>query len=170
MKFLVTLLLAALSLNAVGQVEYPFPYNPDVNSDGYIGINDLMELLSIYGEEFGSDHANFNDQFELFDEFSIYNHGVDDINKYSKIEKIKEETLCIICSIDFNKDKEFRVMDCGHKYCVSCADKWFEICVRCPLCNNEFETNKRDPYMYTDNYDDDDEGFDYVHNNIPELG
>ena len=55
MRYLVALLFAALSLNTTGQIQYDFPYNPDVNSDGYIGINDLMELLSIYGEEFGSD-------------------------------------------------------------------------------------------------------------------
>ncbi len=67
MRYLITLLFAALSLNAVGQVEYPFPYNPDVNSDGYIGINDLMELLSIYGEEFGSDQLFYSDTEAILD-------------------------------------------------------------------------------------------------------
>ena len=55
MKNFFTLTLCFLTLSLTAQVDYPFPYNPDVNSDGYIGINDLMELLSIYGEEFGSD-------------------------------------------------------------------------------------------------------------------
>ena len=54
MRYLFALLFAALSLNAVGQVEYPYPYNPDSDSDGFIGINDLLDLLSIYAEEFSA--------------------------------------------------------------------------------------------------------------------
>jgi hypothetical protein len=50
-----TLLLAAFCLTAVGQQdlwEYPFPYNPDGNQDGFIGLNDMLDLLSLYGNEF----------------------------------------------------------------------------------------------------------------------
>lgn len=32
--------------------QYPFPYNPDGNSDGYISLNDMLELLSVYGQEY----------------------------------------------------------------------------------------------------------------------
>ena len=49
-----TLLLAASCLNAVGQTEYPYPYNPDGNNDGYISLNDLLDLLSVYGSEFNA--------------------------------------------------------------------------------------------------------------------
>ena len=55
MKYLITLLIAALSLNAFGQTdgwEYPFPYNPDGDTDGYIGLNDLLDLLALYGNEY----------------------------------------------------------------------------------------------------------------------
>ena len=55
MRYLLTSLLCVLTLSLTAQVDIPFPYNPDTDSDGYIGINDLMELLSIYGEEFNSD-------------------------------------------------------------------------------------------------------------------
>ena len=41
-----TLLLAASCLTAVGQTEYPYPYNPDGNNDGYISLNDLLDLLT----------------------------------------------------------------------------------------------------------------------------
>ena len=49
-----TLLLAASCLTAVGQTEYPYPYNPDGNNDGYISLNDLLDLLSVYGSEFNA--------------------------------------------------------------------------------------------------------------------
>ena len=45
-----TLLLAASCLTAVGQVTYP--YNPDWDSDSLITVNDLQDLLSIYGSSF----------------------------------------------------------------------------------------------------------------------
>ena len=52
MRLLFTIVIAALSLNAVGQVEYPFPYNPDGNADGYISLADLMDFLALYGQEY----------------------------------------------------------------------------------------------------------------------
>ena len=54
MRYLITLLFAALSLNAVGQGIPQLPYNPDATEDGFIGSPDLLELLSLYGEEFSS--------------------------------------------------------------------------------------------------------------------
>jgi hypothetical protein len=52
MRYLITIVIAAFSLNAVGQVEYPFPYNPDGNADGYISLADLMDFLALYGQEY----------------------------------------------------------------------------------------------------------------------
>ena len=54
MRYLTTLLLAALSLNAVGQGIPQLPYNPDATGDEFIGSPDLLELLTLYGEEFSS--------------------------------------------------------------------------------------------------------------------
>ena len=45
-----TLLFAASSLTAVGQVTYP--YNPDGNADALIGVTDLQDLLATYGQGF----------------------------------------------------------------------------------------------------------------------
>ena len=45
-----TLLLAASCLTAVGQVTYP--YNPDGNADTLIGVTDLQDILSTYGQPF----------------------------------------------------------------------------------------------------------------------
>jgi hypothetical protein len=54
MRYLTTLLFAALSLNAVGQGIPQLPYNPDATGDEFIGSPDLLELLALYGEEFSS--------------------------------------------------------------------------------------------------------------------
>ena len=44
MRYLLTLLFAALSLNAVGQM----PYNPDSNGDYSIGSPDLLSFLGLF--------------------------------------------------------------------------------------------------------------------------
>jgi len=54
MKYLITLLIAALSLNAFSQGIPQLPYNPDENGDGLIGVPDLQALLAQYGLEFNS--------------------------------------------------------------------------------------------------------------------
>lgn len=60
MKQLLTSLLLGLSVLAFAQndgFQYPFPYNPDGNSDGYISLNDMLDLLSVYGQEFPESFA-----------------------------------------------------------------------------------------------------------------
>ena len=105
---------------------------------------------NIYTEPFGEDY-----------EFEIYNHGISDIEKFSKIEKIDADKTCTICYDDFKKGAEFRKMNCDHEFCVKCADKWFNKCVRCPLCNHDFETNRNDPYNYQNN-DNNDNNDDHI--------
>jgi hypothetical protein len=58
-------------LNAFGQAdgwESPFPYNPDGDSDGYIGLNDLLDLLALYGNE-------YPDSFHYDDSGALLNLG-----------------------------------------------------------------------------------------------
>jgi uncharacterized protein (TIGR02145 family) len=52
MRYLVTLLLAALSFNAVGQTNPN--YNPDYDDDGVIGVSDILGILSTYGDTWDS--------------------------------------------------------------------------------------------------------------------
>jgi hypothetical protein len=54
MRYLITVVIAALSLNAFGQGIPQLPYNPDENGDGLISVPDLQALLSQYGLEFNS--------------------------------------------------------------------------------------------------------------------
>jgi len=52
MRYLITLLLAALSLNAFGQTNPN--YNPDYDANGSISVNDLLGFLSIFGDTWDS--------------------------------------------------------------------------------------------------------------------
>ena len=52
MKKIFTLLLAAACLTATAQIEVEYPYNPDNQNDGHVGIEDILEILTVYGEEF----------------------------------------------------------------------------------------------------------------------
>lgn len=52
MKKLFTLLLVAACFTALAQIEVEYPYNPDNQNDGHVGIEDILEILTVYGEEF----------------------------------------------------------------------------------------------------------------------
>ena len=46
------LFLAAACLTATAQSDIDYPYNPDFENDGFVGIEDVLELLSVYGTPF----------------------------------------------------------------------------------------------------------------------
>ena len=50
MKRLLALMMCAVSLGVTAQVTYP--YNPDGNADTLIGVTDLQDILSTYGQPF----------------------------------------------------------------------------------------------------------------------
>ena len=51
--FTISLCFLALSLSAqTDGWEYPFPYNPDGDADGYVTLSDLLDLLALYGNEY----------------------------------------------------------------------------------------------------------------------
>ena len=50
MKRLISLMMCAVSFGATAQVTYP--YNPDGNADTLIGVTDLQDLLTNYGQPF----------------------------------------------------------------------------------------------------------------------
>ena len=52
MNKLFTLLLTAAGFTASAQIEVEYPYNPDNQNDGHVGIEDILEILTVYGEEF----------------------------------------------------------------------------------------------------------------------
>ena len=52
MNYFVTFLLAALSLNAIAQINPN--YNPDYDANGVIGVDDLLGILSTFGDTWDS--------------------------------------------------------------------------------------------------------------------
>jgi hypothetical protein len=62
MKHLITCLALGIACAAgaqTGLVE--FPYNPDADNDDIIGVNDLLELLSLFGGEFAEENLYVNE-------------------------------------------------------------------------------------------------------------
>ena len=54
----------------VAQSEYP--YNPDENNDGYIGLVDLLGLLTLFGSDFTPEELSFNDDAAMLDLGPMY--------------------------------------------------------------------------------------------------
>ena len=46
-KLLAILLLTAACFTATAQSDIDYPYNPDFENDGFVGIEDVLELLSV---------------------------------------------------------------------------------------------------------------------------
>jgi uncharacterized protein (TIGR02145 family) len=61
MRYLLTSLLCVLTLSLTAQEITTYPYNPDVDSDSYVGITDLIELLAIYSYYFEAGEIMVND-------------------------------------------------------------------------------------------------------------
>ena len=64
MKHLMTLVALLVSTAAVAQIP-TFPWNPDGNGDGVIGSSDLIELLTVYGQEFQNAIVSENQESAL---------------------------------------------------------------------------------------------------------
>ena len=52
MRRLLALTMCAVSLGAAAQSTITYPYNPDGNADTLIGVTDLQDLLTTYGQPF----------------------------------------------------------------------------------------------------------------------
>ena len=77
MKHLMTLmaLVVAVTAGAQGTTIHEYPWNPDSNNDNLIGVDDLLDFLPVFGDEFGLppepctyDGSDFEDLM-----FRIYN-------------------------------------------------------------------------------------------------
>tara|TARA_B100000768_G_C11274849_1_gene375391 strand:+ start:133 stop:846 length:714 start_codon:yes stop_codon:yes gene_type:complete len=79
MKHLMTLMTLVVAVTAGAQTYY-FPHNHDSNQDGFIGVDDLMSLLSEYGQVSGlmTDIVLPENQFDDFEQF-IYDFWNEEI-------------------------------------------------------------------------------------------
>ena len=48
MKHLITLLFATCCFTASAQGDIDYPYNPDFENDGFVGIEDVLEVVCIW--------------------------------------------------------------------------------------------------------------------------
>ena len=69
-------------MTAVGQVDIEYPYNPDFENDGSVGIEDLMSLLSVYGLDFTPEDLLI-DGSSLSDIITILQAQIDSLASYS---------------------------------------------------------------------------------------
>jgi len=47
-----------------------------------------------------------------------------------------ENLECIICTNTF-KDDEMTVLECNHRFCFTCINKWRRLNSVCPICRRE---------------------------------
>jgi hypothetical protein len=54
----------ALCVNA--QTDYPPPWNPDGNADGIVSVSDLMDLLTVFGEQYNAGTVSTDSTSAIF--------------------------------------------------------------------------------------------------------
>lgn len=59
------------------------------------------------------------------------------IDNIAPIDTSKYDEECSIC-LESLRDKEVRKTICGHAYCSDCIERWLNVRMKCPNCNNEF--------------------------------
>ena len=47
-------LVVAVTAGAQGTTIHEYPWNPDRNNDNLIGVDDLLDFLPVFGDEFGN--------------------------------------------------------------------------------------------------------------------
>ena len=47
-------LVVAVTAGAQGTTIHEYPWNPDSNNDNLIGVDDLLDFLPVFGDEFGN--------------------------------------------------------------------------------------------------------------------
>ena len=55
MKHLITIISCFVVLSMGAQTDYPFPWNPDADLDGWVSTEDLLLLLTVFGTQFEPD-------------------------------------------------------------------------------------------------------------------
>ena len=65
MKRLIALMMCAVSLGATAQISYPF--NPDADGNGFVGVSDILEGISTYDTFFSPEEIQVGDTMALSD-------------------------------------------------------------------------------------------------------
>ena len=61
------------------------------------------------------------------------------LGKYNKLTNNENTFDCPICFENVEKNKAYRILECGHKFHKTCIDKWLysEEKNSCPMCRME---------------------------------
>ena len=83
--------------------------------------------------------------FDIPEEFEDVKVGLNKIDKYYQEFKLGEDRECNICVNSFKKDENMYKMICGHVFCLTCINKWFQENVKCPNCNQDLRDLLKEP-------------------------
>lgn len=87
----------------------------------------MVDEVLVQDEGFGEDEPSINERLIKALETKIYQ------------EDRKDGSTCAICLEDFKVGVELTVMPCSHKFHQSCATKWLERSLNCPLCRHAMQ-------------------------------
>lgn len=57
----------------------------------------------------------------------------------------EEKEECIICLDEV--EKEWRELECHHRYHKKCIENWIKVKAKCPLCMKHIHGNERNPMI-----------------------
>jgi hypothetical protein len=102
-------------------------YNPFINRSFYENSNNDQQ------------NQQNNQINQLIEHMNHTGFGLVYIECYSTKYNLVSETQCPICIDIFSENTEFYKMICEHVFCINCAEKWFKLSTKCPLCNQNLE-------------------------------
>ena len=163
MRHLIIIIFTAISINAVGQVNPN--YNPDYNGDDFIGIDDILGILTQYDNPWSSDIVSGCTYSDYLEYNPIANDddgscmllsvpGCTDPDYYEYNEAANEDDgscLVIICPATINHaNYDYSLVHIGDQC-------WFsENCRYLPVVSPSNEGSDTDPYYYVYDYQGDD--------------
>lgn len=121
--------------------------NSNINIDSNLStLNNMSNNYYFHNGFLINDNNNHQDSYEsltnLSEQIGDVKIGVKNIKDIydDYIISINEEFECIVCKEDFcGNYKVCKLNKCGHIYCKSCVNKWFQENKKCPVCQYEYE-------------------------------
>ena len=65
--------------------------------------------------------------------------GLGYIDCYGSKIQILDNTQCSICLDTYSTNSVFYKMICTHEFCELCAERWFSVKCKCPICNQNLQ-------------------------------
>ncbi len=97
----------------------------------------LYELKSIITNEENSpfrDSTNLQAYQSYLAQLRAIMNEKDAANEAKKIELMKNQKTCPICTEDFESSDDITALPCNHIFHTICIDKWLETSNTCPIC------------------------------------